>query len=340
MSQEAVLSKTEEEMVLEEELDADEDVKSLYQGSESDNEDSNYRNMDDGDESFYQNRLLKWAVKRKARRIEHLKNKQMEVSVQDEEEIDPEIESKQPLLISADGEFTKGYKIPADIYSHLFEYQKTCTKWLWELHNQQVGGIIGDEMGLGKTIQMIAFLAGLGYSSLLNGPILIVCPATVLKQWVQEFHKWWAPFRVAILHSTGSGIGTSTYDSYESDEYDFDSEDSSKPSKPRKKRKNGKTYKAKSSSSVASLIKHVTMNGHVLVTTYSAVRLHSEVILPVKWAYAVLDEGHKIRNPDAEVTLACKQLKTPHRIILSGTPIQNNLSELWSLYDFVFRTYD
>jgi DNA excision repair protein ERCC-6 len=49
-----------------------------------------------------------------------------------------------------------------------------------------------------------------------------------------------------------------------------------------------------------------------------------------------LDEGHKIKNPDSEITIVCKQFETPHRIILSGTPIQNNLKELWSLFDFVF----
>lgn len=55
-----------------------------------------------------------------------------------------------------------------------------------------------------------------------------------------------------------------------------------------------------------------------------------------EWGYVVLDEGHKIRNPDAHITLACKRLLTTHRIILSGAPIQNKLKELWSLFDFVF----
>lgn len=54
-----------------------------------------------------------------------------------------------------------------------------------------------------------------------------------------------------------------------------------------------------------------------------------------EWGYAVLDEGHKIKNPDTRVTRACKEIRTRHRIILSGTPIQNNLKELWSLFDFV-----
>ena len=55
-----------------------------------------------------------------------------------------------------------------------------------------------------------------------------------------------------------------------------------------------------------------------------------------KRLYVILDEGHKIRNPDAAITVAIKRFITPHRIIMSGAPIQNNLKELWSLYDFVF----
>lgn len=65
-------------------------------------------------------------------------------------------------------------------------------------------------------------------------------------------------------------------------------------------------------------------------------RIHKESLLPIKWVYCILDEGHKIRNPDSDTTQICKRIKTCHRIILSGTPIQNNLPELWSLYDFVY----
>jgi DNA excision repair protein ERCC-6 len=54
------------------------------------------------------------------------------------------------------------------------------------------------------------------------------------------------------------------------------------------------------------------------------------------WHYVILDEGHKIRNPDAKITIVAKCFRTPHRLILSGSPIQNNLKELWSLFDFIF----
>ena len=75
---------------------------------------------------------------------------------------------------------------------------------------------------------------------------------------------------------------------------------------------------------------------NVLLTTYDQLRLRRAEVLAVNWGYAVLDEGHKIRNPDAEITLTAKQLPTVHRLIMSGSPIQNRLTELWSLFDFTF----
>jgi DNA excision repair protein ERCC-6 len=74
----------------------------------------------------------------------------------------------------------------------------------------------------------------------------------------------------------------------------------------------------------------------LLITTYEQLRLLGEKLLDFEWGYAVLDEGHRIRNPNAEITLVCKQLQTVHRIIMTGAPIQNKLTELWSLFDFVF----
>lgn len=112
------------------------------------------------------------------------------------------------------------------IYS-VFSYQKVGVQWLWELHQQGVGGILADEMGLGKTIQIISFFAGLYYSRLKNkynsfrglGPSLIVCPTTLMYQWVKEFHLWLPPLRIAILHACGSFSGT--YFSLESSIYLF-----------------------------------------------------------------------------------------------------------------------
>ena len=116
-----------------------------------------------------------------------------------------------------------------------------------------------------------------------------------MKQWVQEFHTWYPFFRVAILHASGSSVG-----------------------------------------SAQTLIKKIVGEGHILITTYAGVQQYQEVLLGFDWQYLILDEGHKIRNPEAKITQTVKLFNTPHRIIMTGTPMQNNLNELWSMYDFVF----
>lgn len=195
------------------------------------------------------------------------------------------------------------FKIPLNVWSILYNYQKVGVQWLWELHQQGVGGILADEMGLGKTIQLIVFLSGLYYSKLKNkyncfcglGPSIVVCPTTLMYQWVKEFHIWLPPIRVAILHACGSFSGRKS-----------------------------------------NLIRDIYRCRGVLITSYAGMVQHSDEILRYNWHYSILDEGHKIRNPNAKITLSVKQLKTPHRIILSGSPLQNNLEELWSLFDFIY----
>lgn len=254
--------------------------------------------IDDGNESLYLKRLEKWARKRISVRLGV-----EEAELEDMEADEIIAESYEPSPNDEDAFYEQNFRIPGEIYTRLFEYQRTGVKWLWELHQQNAGGIVGDEMGTGKTIQIISFLAGLLYSGKLTKSVVIVCPATVMKQWVQEFHRWWPPFRVALLHSSGSAAVSSD---------------------------KGK------SKAMKGLVDDIHKNGNVIITTYEGVRVYREFLLPLEWEYVVLDEGHKIRNPDADITITCKQFNTPHRIILSGTPIQNNLTELWSLFDFVF----
>ncbi|KAJ8248531.1 hypothetical protein GJAV_G00243010 [Gymnothorax javanicus] len=241
---------------------------------------------DDGDLEYYKQRIRRW-------RRQRLREKERRREAGEEESED------------SDAEFDEGFKVPGFLWKKLFKYQQTGVRWLWELHCQQAGGILGDEMGLGKTIQIICFLAGLSYSKIRTrgsnyryaglGPSVIVCPATVMHQWVKEFHTWWPPFRVAVLHETGSFS--------------------------RKKE---------------NLVREIAANHGILITSYSYVRIMQDFIQRYDWHYVILDEGHKIRNPHAGVTVACKQFRTPHRFILSGSPMQNNLKELWSLFDFVF----
>ena len=282
----------------------------------------NLTGIDDGNERAYQARLLSWTERRRAARLKVRSRLQGSDTL--ELDNDEEDEAHLPHPTIPDTAISDGYTIPGDVYPSLFDYQKTGVQWLWELYSQQVGGIVGDEMGLGKTIQIIAFLAGLHYSGKVTKPILIVAPATVMKQWVNEFHTWWPPFRVSILHSSGSGMIDLGKESRREDDLL-----SQRPT-------SGKLKTSKSQRAAKKIVDRVVDQGHVLVTTYSGLQTYAELLIPVIWEYAVLDEGHKIRNPNAAITLYCKELRTPNRIILSGTPMQNNLIELWSLFDFIF----
>lgn len=282
-----------------------------------------FSGLDDGDEKIYQSRLQNWvtrrsAARKRARRLDMVADSGIDEP--DSQAPDNE-EWFMPHPTEADMGLDHGYRVPGDIHPLMFDYQKTGVQWMWELHQQQVGGIIGDEMGLGKTIQAIAFLAGLHYSKKLVKPIVVVCPATVMKQWVNEFHRWWPPFRVSILHTSGSGMVNIKNESSREDALisGYGSGGSSSGFKAARK-----------------VVKRVVDEGHVLVTTYSGLQSYASLLIPVEWGAAVLDEGHKIRNPNTSITIHCKEIRTPHRIILSGTPMQNNLTELWSLFDFVF----
>ncbi|VDD75945.1 unnamed protein product [Mesocestoides corti] len=213
-------------------------------------------------------------------------------------------------------------RVPGEVWEKLYGYQREGVSWLWGLHQQGVGGILGDEMGLGKTIQVIAFLAALRHSKLettggsfdvavsqmkqssssetLNkthglGPVLIVCPGTVLKQWLAEFREWIPTARVVIVHSSGSGYHN-----------------------------------------ISHLVSSLFVTSGVALTTYGTLTQHKDLLLPLPWHYLILDEGHKIKNPEADITVTVKRFATPHKLIVSGTPMQNNLKELWSIFDFVY----
>ncbi|KAL4733803.1 SNF2 family N-terminal domain-containing protein [Aspergillus similis] len=295
--------------------------------AKSSDEVEDFSGLDDGNEKLYQSRLQNWVTRRSAARKRARRFRELDTNqVPDIDEADSRHSEDEewfmPHPTEPDLHLDNGYRIPGDIHPLLFDYQKTGVQWMWELHQQQVGGIIGDEMGLGKTIQAIAFLAGLHYSKRLTKPIIVVCPATVMKQWVNEFHRWWPPFRVSILHTSGSGMVNIKSESSREDAL------------------MSGTYRSGGSSSglkaARKVVKRVVEEGHVLVTTYSGLQSYASLLIPIEWGGTILDEGHKIRNPNTSITMHAKELRTPHRIILSGTPMQNNLTELWSLFDFVF----
>ncbi|EFA07002.2 DNA excision repair protein ERCC-6 [Tribolium castaneum] len=261
-----------------EDSDLERDYKQLRKQKNVTTKNSVEKIRDDGCLKSYKNRLK-----------EHYKQLESEINC---EEADSEI----PDFYTIKG----GLKIPLKIWCNLYPYQQEGVRWLWNLHRQSAGGILGDEMGLGKTVQVIAFLAGLEYSKVISfdrfkglGPTLIVCPVTVIYQWVKHFHDWAPEFRVAILHQSGSYEGN-----------------------------------------MSNLIKEIHKDRGILVTSYGGILKYKENLAQFEWHYVILDEGHKIRNPNAKVSVAVKKFRTPHRLMLTGSPMQNNLQELWSLFDF------
>lgn len=183
-------------------------------------------------------------------------------------------------------------------------------------------------MGLGKTIQVLSFLGSLHFSGMYK-PSIIICPVTLLRQWKREAQKWYPKFHVELLHDSAHDPADRKKRS-KSDETDYESDSSIESDYET-------NIQSKNSRKWESLINRVMRSeSGLLITTYEQLRILRDLLLDIEWGYAILDEGHRIRNPNAEITLVCKQLQTVHRIIVTGSPIQNKLTELWSLFDFVF----
>ncbi|GFY70093.1 DNA excision repair protein ERCC-6-like [Trichonephila inaurata madagascariensis] len=194
-------------------------------------------------------------------------------------------------------EVCEGFFIFHEIYEKLYPYQREGVAWMYELYKMKRGGVLGDDMGLGKTFQVIAFLSGLIDADLIKH-ILIIMPVSLLPNWEKEFKRWCPGISVTQFHGG---------------------------SKKERER---------------NLLK-VQRRGHVLLTSYGMV-LNALGMLaefdnrPFVWDYVILDEGHKIKNP-TKTTKAVHALPSRNRLVLTGTPVQNNLLELWALYDFVHQ---
>eukprot|EP01039_Chlorochromonas_danica_P007325 gene7325-8106_t len=206
-----------------------------------------------------------------------------------------------------------GARMYARTWECLHDYQKKGCEWLNGLYREGCGGILADEMGLGKTAQVCAHFGSLGkLSSQLykvgSAAFLIICPATVLQHWLNELHRWAPGLRVGVLHSISS---------------------------------TGRQLVALKASQLETVLKKLRRDrnkssGIAIVTTYDNLRRHRAVLAAVEWTAVCLDEGQKIRNPDTVISAICKDLPAYHRLILSGTPIQNSLKELWNLFDFIY----
>ena len=210
--------------------------------------------------------------------------------------------------------------VPASLTGTLRPYQMEGFQWLARLASLGFGGILADEMGLGKTLQMIALVKSLRDTDKLDGPVLVACPASLVFNWADEFARFAPdvpvcalegsrPHREALLARAsgvvaekgrvcGSGRALGRGDAADGD----------------------------ASEAAASA---------VIVASYDRVRIDAASLARIEWSLVVLDEAQYIKNHATKTTRAVKRLRSRLRFALTGTPVENRLSELWSIFDFL-----
>ncbi|GAV59961.1 SNF2_N domain-containing protein/Helicase_C domain-containing protein/Chromo domain-containing protein/PHD domain-containing protein/DUF1086 domain-containing protein/DUF1087 domain-containing protein/CHDCT2 domain-containing protein [Cephalotus follicularis] len=195
----------------------------------------------------------------------------------------------------------------------LHPYQLEGLNFLRFSWSKQTHVILADEMGLGKTIQSIAFLASLFEENI--SPHLVVAPLSTLRNWEREFATW-AP-QLNVVMYVGSSQARAVIREYE---FYFP--------------KNHK-IKKKKSGQIVSESKQDRIKFDVLLTSYEMINLDSTSLKPIKWECMIVDEGHRLKNKDSKLFLSLKQYWSNHRVLLTGTPLQNNLDELFMLMHFL-----
>ncbi|KAK9807695.1 hypothetical protein WJX72_006345 [[Myrmecia] bisecta] len=188
---------------------------------------------------------------------------------------------------------------PEAITGKMREYQLEGLKWMVSCFDHGINAILADEMGLGKTLQTISFLTYLKDVRKVEGPSLVVVPLSVLPSWMNELRRWAPSMRVVRAHTN-------------------DIEE--------RKRIRREVLADPSSFDVA-----VTTYEMVLSQSWSHTLCHT-----VTWRYLVLDEGHKIKNEHTNVSQAMRHIGRQNVLLLTGTPMQNNLHELYALLNFLY----
>lgn len=189
--------------------------------------------------------------------------------------------------------------VPESLDRTLRGYQKYGFKWLTMISELGFGGILADDMGLGKTLQVIAMLLSVKERLENKLSALIVCPASLVYNWEEEFRKFAPSIEVRTVTGTQS---------------------------ERQKLLSGKKLP------------------EVLVTSYDLLKRDIGFYENLTFDYEIIDEAQYIKNASAASSKSVKVIRSRHRFALTGTPIENRLSELWSIFDFLMPgflyTYD
>ncbi|KAI0478587.1 SNF2 family N-terminal domain-containing protein [Xylariaceae sp. FL0804] len=181
------------------------------------------------------------------------------------------------------------------------DYQLEGLSWMYEICLQGLSGILADEMGLGKTIQVISLVAFLREQEGYLGPHLIIAPLSTVSNWQDEFQKWTPSIPFVLYHGKISERRQIMRD---------------------------------------KIMKHYPKGRPnerfpVVVTSYEMVLRDHAALGKIDWSFIVVDEGHRMKNADAKLFRELQQFKSATRLLITGTPLQNNLKELWSLLHFL-----
>lgn len=197
--------------------------------------------------------------------------------------------------------------VPKALNAELRPYQKEGFKWINEITDLGFGGVLADDMGLGKTLQIIAFLL-----SQKKSKSIVVVPTSVIYNWMDEFEKFAPSIRVGLVYGSKS-----------------------KRDKVLRDFKRGLGIKIEEEN-----LKEKSYEKYdVLLTTYGTLKNDEKAYENLSFDYCIIDEAQNIKNPTAQATLSVKNIKSRCNIALTGTPIENNLMELWSIFDFVMPGY-
>ncbi|GAB7350165.1 hypothetical protein MBLNU459_g0830t1 [Dothideomycetes sp. NU459] len=177
-------------------------------------------------------------------------------------------------------------------------YQLEGLEWLTSLYENGLNGILADEMGLGKTIQTISFIAFLREKGI-NGPFLVAAPLSTTSNWVAEFKKWTPGIPVVLYHG----------------------------SKQEREEIRHKKLKSPGSEEFP-----------VICTSYEICMNDRKFLANYGWKFIIIDEGHRIKNLNCRLVRELQSYQSANRLLITGTPLQNNLTELWSLLHFLMPT--
>lgn len=184
----------------------------------------------------------------------------------------------------------------------LREYQLEGLNWLLFSWYNSRNCILADEMGLGKTIQSLTFIHAV-WEYGIRGPFLIIAPLSTIPNWQREIEAW-TDMNVIVYH--GSSASRNMIQEYE---HYF---------------KNEK----------GQLIKDMT-KFNILITTFEIIVTDFADLKGFNWRICVIDEAHRLKNRNCKLLEGLRQLTLEHRVLLSGTPLQNNVNELFSLLNFL-----